>query len=283
MQQKNTKEVLEKARREGYAVGAFNPHNLETIKAILLASEELRAPVIIQIGQKMINRYGMEESVNVIKAIGKSIDATVSIHLDHGNSIEQAESAIHSGFQSVMYDGSHLSIEENVKNTKKVIEIAKAHGIPVEGEIGQIPGVEDEVHVSEDEASITTLEEAIEFVNLTNIDFFAFSIGTAHGVYTKEPYIHFDRLREIAGVVSHPLVLHGGSGISDEMIRKSISLGIAKINVDTDLRLKFKESITKSITENSYGHLTDLLDQAVYDVKEKVKEKIILFGSENQV
>lgn len=279
----NTKDVLEKARREGYAVGAFNPHNLEILKAILLASEELNAPVIIQIGQKLINRFGIKSSIELIKAIGDSIEATVSIHLDHGNSVEQAKYAINNGFQSVMYDGSHLPFEENVANTNKVIALGNFKGIPVEGEIGRIPGVEDEVHVSEDDSNITTLKEAEEFVRLTNVDFFAFSIGTAHGVYTKEPYIHFNRLEEISRAISQPLVLHGGSGVSDKMIKQSISLGISKINVDTELRLKYEEAITEDINAKNYGHLTDLLDMAMDKVKEKVKEKIKLFGSDNKI
>jgi fructose-bisphosphate aldolase class II len=274
------KEMLERARAGGYGVGAFSAHNAETIQAILAAAEEEQAPVMIQIGQRVIRSIGMEPMVRMVESFGRKIEATVAIHLDHGNAFEQAIEAIQLRFQSVMYDGSHHPLDTNIAITRKVAEAAHAVGISVEGELGRIGGVEDDISVDEKDAMITDAAEAIRFVEETGIDSLAISIGTAHGLYKGEPKLRFDRLAEIASVISLPLVLHGGSGVPDEAIRKAISLGIAKINVDTELRQAFalkSQEIWRNDPEEY--HLANVFGAAKEAMKEKVKEKIRLFES----
>jgi fructose-bisphosphate aldolase class II len=274
------KKMLDRARAGGYGVGAFSAHNAETIQAILAAAEEEQAPVMIQIGQRVIRSIGMEPMVRMIESFGRKSEATVAIHLDHGNSFEQAIEAIQLGFQTVMYDGSHHPLEINIANTRKVSEAAHAVGISVEGELGRIGGVEDDISVDEKDAMVTDVNEAIRYVEETGIDSLAISIGTAHGLYKGEPKLRFDRLAEIASVIPLPLVLHGGSGVPDEAIRKAISLGIAKINVDTELRQAFALK-SQEIWRNDPDeyHLAIVFGAAKEAMKEKVKEKIRLFGS----
>lgn len=273
-------EMLAKARAEGYAVGAFSAHNAEMIQAILQAAEEERAPVMIQVGQRAIRYMGMEPMAKMIEAFGREADATVAVHLDHGNGFEQAMRAIRLGFQSVMYDGSHLPMEENIAITRKVAEAAHAVGVSVEGEIGVIGGTEDDITVDEEEARLTRVEEAVRFAEETGVDSLAVAIGTAHGFYKGEPKLHFDRLDQIRRAVELPLVLHGGSGVPDDQIRRAISLGIAKINVDTELRQAFTDAAREVwASDPEQYHVAVVLGAAREAVKRKVKEKIRLFGS----
>ena len=273
-------EMLARARAEGYAVGAFSAHNAEMIQAILWAAAEERAPVMIQVGQRAIRYMGMEPMMRMIEAFGRDVDATVAVHLDHGNGFGQAMQAIRLGFQSVMYDGSHLPIEENIAITRKVAEAAHAVGVSVEGEIGVIGGTEDDITVDEEEARLTRVGEAVRFAEETGVDSLAVAIGTAHGFYKGEPKLHFDRLDDIRRAVGLPLVLHGGSGVPDDQIRRAISLGIAKINVDTELRQAFTDAARGVWSEDpEQYHVAVALGAAREAVKRKVKEKIRLFGS----
>ena len=274
------KDMLEKARAEGYAVGAFSAHNAEMIQAILRAAEEEKAPVMIQVGQRVIRYMGMEAMADMIESFGRHSGATVAIHLDHGNSFEQAMQAVQLRFQSVMYDGSHLPLEQNIANTKKVAEAAHAVGISVEGELGRIGGTEDDITVRDEEAFLTDPEEAVRFVEETGVDSLAVAVGTAHGFYKGTPKLHFARLEQIRDAVRVPLVLHGGSGVPDDMIRRAISLGIAKVNVDTELRHAFAEAAQAVWRENpGEYHLSVVLGVAREAVTRKVAEKIRLFGS----
>lgn len=278
------KELLERARAEGYAVGAFSAHNAEMVQAILWAAEEERAPVMIQIGQRVIQYMGMDAMANMVESFGRHTDAVVAVHLDHGRSFEQAMQAVQLRFDSVMYDGSHHPLEENIALTKKVTEAAHAVGISVEGELGRIGGTEDDITVREEDAFLTDVGEAVRFVEETGVDSLAVAIGTAHGVYKGEPKLNFERLRQIHDAVAIPLVLHGGSGVPDAMIRKAISLGIAKVNVDTELRLAFASAAREAWQAGpDQPHLADALGAAREAVKRKVIEKIRLFGSNGKV
>lgn len=276
----NGRELLEQAKAGGYAVGAFSAHNAETVQAILGAAAGEKAPVMIMVGQRAIKYMGMREITRMIEAFGQDSEATVAIHLDHGNSYEQAVQAIQLRFQSVMYDGSHHPLEINIANTRKIVEAAHAVNIAVEGELGRIGGTEDDITVREEDAFLTDVDEAVRFVRETGVDSLAVAIGTAHGLYKGEPKLNFERLAQIRAAVDKPIVLHGGSGVPDDLIRKAISLGVAKINVDTELRQAFAETAQQAWKQDpGQYHLAIVLGEAREAVKNKAAEKIRLFGS----
>lgn len=274
------KTMIQQAWKHGYAIGAFSAHNAETVRAILLAAQEEQSPVMIQVGQKVISVMGLKPMKEIIDAFMHDITVPVCIHLDHSRSFEQTMQAIQCGFQSVMFDGSHLSFEENVRITRAASEVAHALNIGMEGEIGKIGGTEDDISVDEKDALITSCDEAPRFSEGTDVDYLAVSIGTAHGVYKQEPKLAFGRLQEIREIVKKPIVLHGGSGVPDDQIRQAIALGVAKVNVDTELRQAFTQGLCEVLTNDpeeyalavSLGHGRDVM-------KEKVIEKIRLFGS----
>lgn len=272
--------MLKHAYENKYAIGAFSAHNVETLLAILEASKQEQAPVMIMVGQKVINTLGLKQMKLLIDAFIEEYNVPVAIHLDHSRNFIQVLEAIQLGFQSVMFDGSSLSFEENSSITKKVVEVARALNIGSEGEIGKIGGTEDDITVDEDEALITTVEEAIEFVNATDVDYLALSIGTAHGIYKKEPKLRFDRLEDISKSIKRPIVLHGGSGVPNDQVKKAISLGVAKVNVDTELREAFTRGI-QSIYENNPDEyvLADSLGNGRKTMQSVVQDKIRIFGS----
>jgi fructose-bisphosphate aldolase, class II len=276
----NGKTMLDHAFQNGYGVGAFSAHNAETVLAIFEAAAEEKAPIMIQVGQKVIQTLGMEALKGLIDTYEKEFDVPVAIHLDHSRQFEQTMQAVQMGFQSVMFDGSGLSFEENTVTTKKVVDIARALGIGSEGEIGKIGGTEDDITVDEKDALITTTEEAVAFVEATDVDYLAVSIGTAHGIYKETPNLRFERLKEIVEAVQRPVVLHGGSDVPDEQVQRAISLGIAKINVDTELRQAFTRGVQEAFSENPDDIvLASSLGLGRLRMKEKVQEKIRVFGS----
>lgn len=274
------KPMIQKAWKERYAIGAFSAHNAETIKAILLAAEEEKAPIMIQVGQKVINTIGLDQMKAMIDTFMVDITVPVCIHLDHSRAFEQTMQAVRANFDSVMFDGSGLDFEENVRITRTVCDVAHALNIGCEGEIGKIGGTEDDITVDEADAMITTVEEALDFSNRTTVDYLAVSIGTAHGVYKKTPQLNFQRLVEIKNAVQKPIVLHGGSGVPDDQIVEAISCGVAKINVDTELRQSFTLGVQAHWAKNPEDFvLADSLGAGVETMKETVKQKIRLFGA----
>ncbi|WP_368503187.1 ketose-bisphosphate aldolase [Alkalihalophilus sp. As8PL] len=279
----NGKEMLEHAYRNGYGVGAFSAHNAETIQAILEAAEEEQSPIMIQVGQKVIQNIGLEPMKVLIDSLAKNYTIPIAIHLDHSRQFEQTMEAVQCGFQSVMFDGSALSFEENTAITRKVVEISRALNIGSEGEIGKIGGTEDDITVDEKDALITTVEEAVAFILATDVDYLAVSIGTAHGIYKETPKLRFERLEEISNAVKRPIVLHGGSDVPDEQVQKAISLGVSKINVDTELRQAFTQGVQEAFQQDMNNIvLADTLGAGRAVMKEKVKEKIRVFGSANK-
>lgn len=277
------KELMQHALKENYAIGGFSAHNAETIQAILRAAQKKQAPVILMIGQKVIENMGLEQMKAMVDCFMADIDVPVCVHLDHSRKFEQTAKAIQLGFNSVMFDGSGFSFEENTATTKKLADFAHVFGIGVEGEIGKIGGTEDDITVSEEDAMLTTPEEALEFVKQTGVDYLAVSIGTAHGVYKKEPKLAFDRLKAIREKVDKPIVLHGGSGVPDEQVRKAISLGVCKVNVDTELRQAFTQGIVEVLKENEKEYQLGVsLGTGIRKMQEKVEEKIELFGSQGK-
>lgn len=273
-------DMLYQAWNNGYAIGAFSAHNAETIQAILNAAEEEQAPVMIQVGQRVIHYMGLEEMKVMIDTFAKNTKIPVCIHLDHSREFEQTMKAIQLGFQSVMFDGSSLSFESNVSITSKVVETARVLGIGTEGEIGKIGGTEDDITVAEEDAMITSVDEAVRFAEATSVDYLAVSIGTAHGIYKNPPKLAFERLKEINEAVNRPIVLHGGSDVPDDQIKRAISLGIAKINVDTELRQSFTRGMLEVLLQNNNEyHLAVSLGRGREVMQAKVQEKIRLFGS----
>jgi len=300
------KEILSVAMAKGYAVGAFNINNLETLLAIVEASAEEKSPVIVAATPSAIKYAGLEYLATMVKTAENLALVPMALHLDHGGNIETVSKCINAGFTSVMIDGSHLNFEENISLTKRVANLAHSKGVSVEGELGRLAGVEEST-VEEKEAILTDLNAAKEFVERTDVDALAVAIGTSHGAYKfkAKPKLDFERLRAIRKKVKVPLVLHGASGvpswivekatkygaelggakgIPDEHIKKAVSLGITKINIDTDLRLAFTGTIREILaTSPKQFDPRKILGPAKEAMKEIVKGKMRLFGSSFKV
>ena len=278
----NAKEMLDLAYEKGYAIGHFNTNNLEWTKAILQAAEEENTAVIIASSEGAAKYMGGYKVVaDLVRNLHDSLNITVpvAIHLDHG-SYEGAKACIEAGFTSVMFDGSHFPIEENLEKTKEIVELAHAKGISVEGEVGGIGGEEDGV------TSAGELADVEECKNLAacGIDFLASGIGNIHGVYPADwKGLNFDRLQEISDAVKMPIVLHGGTGIPAEQIKKAISLGVSKINVNTECQIEFAKATRAYIEagKDQQGKGFDprkLLAPGTEAIVNIVKEKIEMFG-----
>ncbi|MGR5175840.1 class II fructose-bisphosphate aldolase [Vibrio parahaemolyticus] len=276
------KQMIQQAWENGYAIGAFTAHNLETIKAVLLAAEAEQSPIMLQIGQKAINEMGMKPLRDAVDSLLQhhKISVPICIHLDHSRKFEQCMEAATRDFQSLMFDGSALPFDENVRVTRAVVEVAHALGLGAEGEIGKIGGTEDDITVDEKDAMITTVEEALDFSERTGVDYLAVSIGTAHGVYKTTPELKFDRLTEIKEAVKKPIVLHGGSGVPDDQVVEAVKRGVAKINVDTELRQGFIRGVQAHWKQNEDDFiLADVMNTGIEAMMEVVQHKIRLFGS----
>lgn len=277
-------EVLLDAQKNKYAVGAFNVNNMEIVQAIIQAAEELNSPVIIQASQGGLKYAGVEYIAALGRLAGEMSKVPVVLHLDHGTDFKQIVQCIRHGFSSVMIDASKLPFEENIRKTKEIVDIAHAVGVSVEAELGKIGGTEDDITVEEKDAIFTDPEEARIFVEKTGVDSLAIAVGTAHGVYKGEPKIDYDRIKEIRKVVDIPLVLHGSSGVPYESLEKAIECGISKINIDTDIRASFTGKVHEVIEQ--YPDEIDprkLLGPAREAMKETIKEKMLVFGSDNKV
>jgi fructose-bisphosphate aldolase class II len=272
-------ELLSKAEKEGYAVGAFNTNNLEITLSIVEAAVAERAPVILAVSPGAMEYAGVAYLSAIAEVASESADVPVSLHLDHGTSMEHVEAALDHGFSSVMIDGSKLPFEENVGLTCQAVELAREKGASIEGELGRLVGVEDAVSVSEREASMTDPEQAAEFVRRTGVDALAVAIGNAHGWYKGRPDLDFERLRVIKSKVSTFLVLHGASGIPDDMIREAGSIGVDKINIDTEVRNAFRQAVAGFVSSNP--EVIDprkILMPAREAMREVVARKMRLFG-----
>lgn len=276
----NTKQMLEKAKQEGYAVPHFNINNLEWTRFILETCEAEKSPVILGVSEGA-KKYmvGFFTVAEMVKAMMKELHITVpvALHLDHGSSVDSCKEAIDAGFTSVMIDASKYSVEENIKMTSEVVAYAHERNVTVEAEIGHVGGEEDGIA---DELAYAKVEDAVRLAKETEIDSLAPALGSVHGIYKGEPKLDFDRMKKIQELTNLPLVLHGGSGIPDELIKQSVICGICKLNINTDLQLVWAKDVRMFLNEN----------QAVYDprkiiksgekaMKEKIKEKIYLLNS----
>ncbi|HHV34050.1 MAG TPA: class II fructose-1,6-bisphosphate aldolase [Syntrophomonadaceae bacterium] len=276
-------ELLAKAEKGRYAVGAFNCNNMEIVQAIISAAEAERSPVIIQASQGAIKYAGLGYVTALVREAAMFSTVPVALHLDHGTDFKQVVNCLKSGFTSVMFDGSQLPLEENIRITRKVVEVAHAVGVSVEGELGRLRGTEDEINVSEREAFFTDPEEAVTFVQGTGIDALAPSIGTAHGRYRGKPDLDFQRLKKIRELTGVPLVLHGSSGVPGEDIRRAIELGVRKVNIDTDIREAFVKEIRHVLAvDQDEIDPRKVLGPARIKAAEVIREKIRLFGSQGQ-
>ncbi len=294
--------LLKKARAGKYAIPAFNINDLEMLKAVIQAAVLERSPIIVQTSEGAIEYAGMDYLIAMVSVAAKS-KIPVVMHLDHGKNLKTIKLAIDSGYTSVMFDGSALPYLENVRSTKQVVSWAKAKRVSVEAELGSIKGIEDLVNVRERDAVLTNPEQAVQFVKETGCDTLAIAIGTAHGAYKFKGITHLDleRLKEISKRVKLPLVLHGASGVMenvvdlaekygaklgeargvlDEDIKKAIPLGIAKINIDTDLRLAFTAGVREALHDlPTVIDPRKLLEPASLLMTEVARYKIRLFGS----
>ncbi len=274
------KEILDKANKNYYAVGAFNINNMECLQAIINAAEAKEAPVIIQTSEGAIKYAGLDYLSAMVKLAAKNTRVPVALHLDHGTTYETIMKCIASGWTSVMIDASKYDLNANIELTKEVVKVAHACGVSVEAELGKLSGVEDQISVSEKDAIYTDPREAVTFVEATGIDSLAIAIGTAHGVYKGEPKLDFDRLKEIKSLLKMPIVLHGASGVGQEDLRKAVELGVNKINIDTDIRLAFKAGC-QEVFENTPNEFDTrkICGKARIKMQEVVERKIEIFGS----
>lgn len=269
--------MLAEAREGGYAVGAFNVENMEMVKAVIAAAEEVKAPVMLQTTPSTVKYGTLETYFAMVSAEAKKASVPVCLHLDHGSSFELAVQAIKAGYTSVMIDGSHEDFEHNVELTKKVVDVAKACGIPVEAELGKVGGKEDDLEAEED--GNTDPQEAKEFVDRTGVSSLAIAIGTAHGFYAGTPVLDKERVSEVKELVSVPLVLHGASGLSDEDVKECVRRGMCKVNFATELRVAYTEAGKKLLQEKPETFDPKKLGIAGMEaVKELVKERMCVCG-----
>lgn len=276
-------ELLKKAREGGYAVGAFNCNNMEIVQAIIAAAEAERSPVIMQASQGAIKYAGLDYITGMAKVAAEKATVPVALHLDHGTSFEQTMQCIRSGFSSVMIDGSKLPLRENIELTKRVIAVAHAVGVSVEAELGKIGGTEDDIHVEDRDALFTNPEEAKTFAEETGVDALAIAIGTAHGQYKGTPQLDFPRLEKIVSLVGTPIVLHGSSGVPDDSIRQAIKLGVAKVNIDTNIREAFVQACRDVLNKDAKEiDPRKVLGPAREAATAIIREKIRVFGSNGQ-
>ncbi len=273
--------MLDHARRHGYGVGAFNVPDYETLQAILDAAEELSSPVIIDVAEVHLKYIDLDDVATVIRRAAERASVPVALHLDHGETFETIIRAVRAGFSSIMFDGSRLPYEENVARTQEIVKICHACGVTVEAELGQVGGGEGGSERSEANPDhFTDPAQAEDFANRTQIDALAISFGTAHGLYKGTPKLDFGRLNEIARRTQKPLVLHGGTGVTDDDFRKAISLGIAKINFYTQISVAAVERARAVLAADpdliSYP---ELLERAREGVKDAVAHQMRVFGS----
>ena len=280
MQLINPTPLLRAAQKEGCAIAAFNIHNLETLEAVAEAANEERAPIMIATSVGTLKYAGLPFIAACAKVAAHLADVPFALHMDHCPSFDLIARCIQAGYTSVMIDTSKLDYADNVAMVRKVIELAHACGVQVEGEIGRIGGVEDDLYVKEGDAAFTDPEEARQFVADTGLDSLAIAIGTAHGEYKGEPHLDFPRLTAIRQVVDIPLVLHGASGVPDEQIQEGMRRGVCKVNIATELKIPMAAAIRDVFLANpKENDPRAYLGAGKAAVKERARKKIRLCGS----
>ena len=290
----NLNSMLQDARKNKYAVGAFDVSNHDMALAVLDIAEEQRSPVILMGLTVDLQGDKLEYWIEGLKSMAKKAKVPVCIHLDHATDLDFIRKCVDSGFSSVMYDGSTLSLEENIKNTKEVVEYAHRYHVSVEAELGHVgDGIvgNSETGVKKDKNAVfdnpddflTNPGEMTRFIAETEVDALAVAVGTAHGVYVHKPKIHFNRLEELNNLSAVPMVMHGGSGTPDELIRKSVQLGICKLNIFSEMLAAFYSTMKKELneTENMSIWPCTANKEPIEAIKKVVRDKILLLGSNN--
>lgn len=279
------KDIVNKAEKGGYAIGAFNVTNLESVLGVAEAAMRAKSPAIIQVSEGAIKYMGLKPITHIVSTVAKNIAASVPIalHLDHGESFDSVFECINSGFSSVHIDASSLPLDENINLTKHVVKVAHAHGVWVQGEVGAIMGGHGDIAGRLSSIPIAKLDDVIKFVRQTKVDTIAAAIGTAHGVYKNEDII-FSLLKSIKSAIKIPFVLHGGSGLPDIKIKKAIKEGVNIINIGSDIKIAFCQTLVKTCLANKKE--TDprnLLKPTIAAVGKIVSGKMKLFGSAGRV
>lgn len=275
-----TLDLLRKVRSSGGCVGAFNVVDYLSMEAVVAAAEKSGCPAIIQTSSGTLKRFGVERTADLVRVAAEKSSAQLALHLDHGTDPDMIKRAIRAGFHSVMIDASSFPFEENIQKTREIVEDAHQFGVSVEGEIGVVAGVEDDLVVQEDDALYTTPDEALEFIEKSQVDFLAAAIGTAHGFYRKKPRLNIDTLRDLFAQTICPLVVHGGTGLDRDTIQELVRAGASKFNVSTQIKIDYIDSLFRSI-----GNLRDeynilkVLQQAKDDLTEMFESYMILLSN----
>ena len=278
----NMNQVLMPAQKDRYAIGLFNAVNLELARGIIAAAEATKSPVIIGTAEVLLPYGPLEEVSYYLLPMAKKASVPVVVHLDHGLNYDTCIKALELGFSSIMYDCSTDSYEENVRKVKEMADIAHSYGATIEGELGHVGdnegSAEGDSHLDDPSKYFTDPKVSKDFVEKTGVDALAIAVGNAHGAYKLPPKLDFERIRTIANTVNVPLVLHGGSGLTDNDFRQAIKEGISKVNIFTDINVAALEAEIKSFTSVEKG-LIDLIPAAVEAVKQECVKKMELFGS----
>lgn len=280
----NAKKMLEDAKVNKYAVPHFNINNLEWTRYILEECNRLKSSVILGVSEGAIRYMGGYKVVaNLVKNLDEelNIQIPVAIHLDHGSSVESCKKAVDAGFTSVMIDASKYSLEENIDMTKQVVEYARIKNITIEAEIGHIGGSEDNMS---SELAYAKVDDAVKLYNETKIDFLAPALGSVHGLYKGEPCLDFDKMKEISEKTNIPLVLHGGTGIDDEKLKKAIASGICKVNINTELQIAWTKAVRKFLSEDTKAYdPRTVIKSGEQSMKQAIEHKVNVLGSINRI
>ena len=276
-----TEKMLAHARENAYAIAAFNCENTEMIQAVIAAGEEMKAPIIIQTTPTTVSYASAELFAANAAVLAKNSSIPVALHLDHGNTYELAEIALRAGYTSIMIDGSHLPLEENITITKMTVDLCVKAGVPVEGELGRVGGKEDDTTSSG--SAYTDPEEALRFITETCVSSLAVGVGTAHGVYISKPVLNTELISVLRNLLPVPLVLHGSSGLDDAVIQDCIARGISKVNIATDLRIVYTQAVRDFLKQDP-----DCFDPKKYgaiardEVKKLAINRIIICGCQGR-
>jgi len=279
----SAKNMLDKAKLGSYAVPAFNIHNLETVQVVAEAAAECGSPLMIAATPSTLTYAGTDYLLAIANVAAKRYGVPISIHLDHAEDVDYIKSLIEMGYKSVMIDASHHPFENNIKIVREVVDYAAKYGVSVEAELGRLGGIEDDLVVDEKDSFLTDPDSAVEYVERTGIDSFAVAIGTAHGLYKSDPKLDFDRLAIINEKLDVPLVLHGGSGIPEADVKRTIDLGISKVNIATELKIPFAKAVRKYLTENlDANDPRKYLTPGKEAMKKVAIKKILMCGSDGK-
>lgn len=279
------RDVFERAQREGWAVGAFNASNIETVKAIVQAAAKLRSPVIIESSTGETEYFGAKNLVDVVQNYREELNTQIFINLDHSQSEEASQEGMEAGYELIHFDGSNLSFEENIAVTGRIAQSAHSKGLLVEGEIDHIggssaPHLKEAVEQAQQEGKYTDPGKALEFVQQTGVDIFAAFFGNVHGVYKNPPKLDFERLKAVREQVPCFLSMHGGSGIREEDVREVVKVGrIVKINVNTEMRVAAREALEKTLEQTEEVAAYKFMPSVIEAIQKVVEEKIQVFGS----